>query len=374
MQSAPGQGLALGGIGVATATYVAPQLGLTLPRLALVVLLAAAIVMTLGGFFLEVVARRGASDAKTTSIELRSAHTGAGSVSGNIIHNSTVQVGAPADLNERPESQFRRAVADVEIELERTLGQIEDAVESGLYRRRFPTQASRRYQTLSGLLADRNLPDERQRLAQTYRRLERLSSRMRERKWSGSSMPEMTIPDVRSEDQLGETTKMVAEMVSTLKRLPGRTDDDAPSRPQNWRELSQRYATWNELAESKKSWSEVADTRVPLHVDVGDEIVAMIDEIRTNAFAETSYATYIDWVERNSAFIETVLGAVERERFCGQARAPTTTAVVDLHIERLRDLLDRLPSLPLRVEAGRLRQAIQQRRESSRPTFVTMRQ
>lgn len=102
--------------------------------------------------------------------------------------------------------------------------------------------------------------------------------------------------------------------------------------------------------------------------------MAMIDEIRTDVFTETRYATYIDWVDRNSAFIEAVFGPVERERFRRQARAPTIDATVDLHIERLRDLLDRLPNLPLRIEAGRLQQAIQQRRESSRPAFVTMRQ
>jgi hypothetical protein len=112
---------------------------------------------------------------------------------------------------------------------------------------------------------------------------------------------------------------------------------------------------------------------VPLHDDVAAEIVAMIDEIQTDVFTETRYATYIDWIDRNSAFIEVVLGPVERLRFQREAKEPTIGAVVNQHIERLHDLLDRLPDLPLRVEAGRLRQAIQQRRESSRPAFVTMR-
>ena len=48
--------------------------------------------------------------------------TGAGSVSGNVISNSTVHVGATSDSNAESGDQFRRALTNVEGELERTLG------------------------------------------------------------------------------------------------------------------------------------------------------------------------------------------------------------------------------------------------------------
>ena len=87
----------------------------------------------------------------------------------------------------------------------------------------------------------------------------------------------------------------------------------------------------------------------------------MIDEIRTDAFTEPDYATYVDWLDRSSAFLETVLGPVERERFRGNVSEPTLGANVDVHINRLRDLLDRVTDLPLKVEAGQLHRAIEKR-------------
>jgi hypothetical protein len=369
MRSVPGTGLAVGSIGVAIATYVATSLGIELPQPMLIGLGSVAVMMILAAAYLEFTARRG-NDSEAAGPSAHAAHTGSGSVSGNVISHSTVNVTATPRPDDPKTEQFRRALANVEVELERAFGQIDDAIESGLYRRRFPIQGSRPHQALSELLADRNLSGELRQVSQTYRQLERLNSRMRERRWSGSAMPEITTPDVRNEDRLEEVKEAIESVLDTLRRLRAK---DAPSRPQSWEEVSRRYASWEELAESEKAWADIANARVPLHDDVAAEIVAMIDEIQADVFTETRYATYIDWIDRNSAFIEVVLGPVERLRFQREARAPTIHAIVNQHIERLHDLLDRLPGLPLRVEAGRLRQAIQQRRESSRPAFVTMR-
>jgi hypothetical protein len=374
MKSASANWLALCGIGVAVTTFCAPQLGIALPHVVLISLLAMGCLMTLGGFVLAFAAGRSGKDPEIPDSRAYAAHSGAGSVSGNVISNSTVHVGAISDSNAQSGDQFRRALANVEVELERAHSQIQDAIKSHRYRRRFPIHGSPHHHALSNLLADRDLSDERRQLSQTYRQFERLNNRMRERKWSGGAIPEMTTPGVRAEDRLGEVNQTIEGTLDTLDRLRASLQVDAPSRSQTWEELSRRYATWEELSESGKTWGDLADARVSLHDDIGAEIVAMIDEIRTDAFTETRYATYIDWVDRNSAFIETVLGPVEREQFRGQAGAPTIDATVDLHIERLRDLLHRLPDLPLRVEAGRLQHAIQQRGESSRPAFVTMRQ
>ena len=217
MQSAPGTGLAVGGIGVGIATYVGPALGIALPRTALIVLGVIAALMIAAGGWLEFAARRGRSP-QPPDVQAHAMHTGAGSVSGNIISHSTVHVATQPHLDSQQTDQFRRAIANAETELERARGQIEAAKESGQYRRRFPIPGTGPHQALSDVLADRDLSAERQQLSRTYHQFERLNHRMKERKWSGA-MPEMTIPDVRGEDRLDEVRESIENSLDTLSRL-----------------------------------------------------------------------------------------------------------------------------------------------------------
>lgn len=161
-----------------------------------------------------------------------------------------------------------------------------DAIETGWYRSALPAN---HFQALSDERADRDLASEGRQLSQLYNHFDRLNHRMDGRRWSNGPIPEQTTPDVRDGDDLAEIVSSIDDALGTLERLRVRFRDAVPSRPQTYDDLARRYATYGELSDSGQTWGDVAKARVPLYRDVGAEIVAMIDEIRTDAFTEPDY-------------------------------------------------------------------------------------
>jgi hypothetical protein len=102
---------------------------------------------------------------------------------------------------------------------------------------------------------------------------------------------------------------------------------------------------------------------------VRDELVAVIDEsdnVRTGNLG-VDYGRYTIWREKAAAFIETVLGATERQRF-GQPVAPAKPSLngnLCDRLTRLADLRDRPNTWEVQVDADGLARAIKQRRALS---------
>ena len=97
------------------------------------------------------------------------------------------------------------------------------------------------------------------------------------------------------------------------------------------------------------------------------ELVAMIEEGRSlgpDLFRPPDYGPYVLWRDKCSGFIESVFGAVERQRFNEPYDPPPPSLARNLedHMKRLGDLRDRPHTRTLQVNAEGLSKAAQERR------------
>jgi hypothetical protein len=104
----------------------------------------------------------------------------------------------------------------------------------------------------------------------------------------------------------------------------------------------------------------------PLVDEVQAELVATIDEaapLHANFFKTPHYGTFAIWRDTAAAFIETVFGVTERQRFLeSYEREQTIRESLDTRLERLADLRDRPETWRLRVDRDGLRAASAERR------------
>ena len=168
MRLTPGWGLGLGGIGIGVLLFVLQESDVEMSSAVLVGLLVAAMLMMAVGTWLEIQART------TDTVAPPSAST-----------STAVPDRPPVAPAQTQADSFRRAIANMETELEGVKDRLMDAKETGYYHRPFGASVQR-FRILSDELADRDLPSERQQISMIYNRLDRLHDRTDNRSWSNT--------------------------------------------------------------------------------------------------------------------------------------------------------------------------------------------
>jgi hypothetical protein len=107
-----------------------------------------------------------------------------------------------------------------------------------------------------------------------------------------------------------------------------------------------------------------------LVADVQRELVAVIEDGKSlgpDIFRPPHYGPYMVWRDKTAAFVMTVFGPVERQRFSESYDPPPTTLARNLEDcqRRLADPRDRPHTWVLRVNAEGLCKAIEERRSLS---------
>lgn len=116
----------------------------------------------------------------------------------------------------------------------------------------------------------------------------------------------------------------------------------------------------------------LADPRLdaPAKVAVRDELVAAIEDgksLAPDAIKTVRYGPYAIWRDKTAAFLESVFGTIERQRFDEPYGPPPATLERNLadRLKRLAGLRDRPRDWTIQVNAEGLRKASQERRHRS---------
>lgn len=218
MHSTPGTGLSLASIAVGVAPYALAELGVDLPDAVAYGLLTAAALMLIAGIGLEVAARRIWQTADDTPPRAHSDRSGAGSVSGNVIANSTVNVGQPQQSPSPEGDPLRRAISDAETELDAIRSRALAAQREHGYPMNFHLP-SNHFQRISDCLSDRDYPDIRRAVSDAYNAADALNHRVRGRDLVGGVfVREPTVP-FSSGDDIGGLIALVDNAKRKLDEL-----------------------------------------------------------------------------------------------------------------------------------------------------------
>lgn len=270
-----------------------------------------------------------------------------GDYSPNIVfRESPVTVNPPPTVPEialqAPGVPLNRAIADALTELDAIRRRLEEAAKSG----RLAVLPAHHHQPLADLMADHGWVESRRILDGAYNACDALQHQLKNpsRRWDPDGPKE---PRIQESDDLPGVQRQVAEAINTLERLQR---GDGPSKP------AERRQTWEDVRTRYATWSDVKQATVPLWQDLEAPLTDAIKEGRWawgDGFTGSDYGAFSEWTSRTATFIEAVFGQRERELFAG-APAPQ-------RIDRLRDLLDRLPNVPVVASQSELEGAIRNR-------------
>jgi hypothetical protein len=107
------------------------------------------------------------------------------------------------------------------------------------------------------------------------------------------------------------------------------------------------------------------------------ELVAAIEDGKSlgpDAFRPPEYGPYKIWREKSGAYVETVFGSIEKQKFGEPIGEPATTLAdnIDDHLKRLANLRDRPKTWDLKVNAEGARKAAKERRFYSVPHQIVV--
>lgn len=146
-------------------------------------------------------------------------HTGAGSISGNVLNYSPITVAAQRSPRERT---FNQAIGDAETELRALSARMQDALDEGWFPLGFFLPAEFQ-QAAADALEDRGLRDLRREVDDAYNACDRLNHRLEGRFWDEGPMPDPAPARVQDADRLQQTIEMVQHAAESLAAAaPGR--------------------------------------------------------------------------------------------------------------------------------------------------------
>lgn len=357
------------GISCTVLIYGLDQLGVHIPRWLALTLIALAVLVPV----VVALVGRPRSEARSASnpTAIHSRNVNAAPLAGARFNNSTVNLGDNRADRVSTVPDISRAIAVLQAEIIGISAHLSEAVRQGHHVRRYGLPQAELRQCV-GWLHTHGQGDLSQRLSSLQARLEVLNTRLDGRRWEPGPMPELRNSPVSPDDDTAGLIGQLGELGSALSAVDTALPVPEGMRRTTYNDIERRFASYGDLEASGHTYKSLAQTLVPLSQDIGAELVAIIDEMPLNIFAEPDNVTFEDWLKRTANFIEATLGPVERQRFRGGVDARDRNDCLKVYHQRLQDLLNRLDSIPVQVEAGKVREAIEIRRSSKSPLALDL--